>query len=134
MPIYSQFDSNHDEWILALDLLIARATLDEELRATLLSAPQQTCRSHGIRIPEGVQVVITSADQPTLIREIPTTLPSGSFEKVAATSNVREPAVYNSGVELVTSEVNAEIVVEANEMIVETEATQTLQTTVVVLS
>ena len=122
MSIQPQFDSKHDEWILAVDLLIARATLDAELRASLLNAPKQTCRSHGIKIPEGVQVVITRADQPTLIREIPTTLPSGSFEKVAATSNVREPAVYNSGVEETTTnttaEVEAEVLVTADAVVV----------------
>ncbi|NBO66182.1 MAG: hypothetical protein EBU88_15305 [Acidobacteria bacterium] len=99
VSIRSQLGPNHDEWVLALDLLIARATLDEELRTALLKAPQQTCLSNGVIVPEGVQVLITRADQPTLIREIPTTLPSASFEKTAATSYVREPVVYNGTTE-----------------------------------
>lgn len=125
VSIRSQLGTSHDEWVLALDLLIARATLDEELCAELLKAPQQTCLSNGVMIPEGVQVLITRADQPTLIREIPTTLPSASFEKTAPTSYVREPVVYNGGVE--TTATNTTTAAEAE--VTEVEVTTTTTTT-----
>ena len=116
VSIRSQLGPNHDEWVLALDLLIARATLDEELRTALLKAPQQTCLSNGVMIPEGVQVLITRADQPTLIREIPTMLPSASFEKTGATSYAREPVVYNGTTESTTTNTSTSVEAEATEV------------------
>lgn len=125
MPDRSQLGSTHDAWILALDLLIARATLDEELRTSLIEEPKQTCLSNGVVIPEGVQVVITSADQPTVVREIPISLPSASFEKTAATPFVREPVVYNGTTEY--TETNTTTVAEAE--VTEAEAQTTTTTT-----
>lgn len=125
MLIHSRSDSPQDEWVLALDLLIARATLDEELRSSLLSAPHETCLYHGVLIPEGVQVLITRAEQPTLIREIPTSLPSASFEKTAATPFIREPVVYNGTTEY--TETNTTTTVEAE--VTEAEAQTTTTTT-----
>ena len=118
MSIQPQFDSNHDEWILAVDLLIARATLEEELRASLLSAPKQTCRSHGIKIPEGVQVVITSAEQQTLVREIPATLPSGSFEKTSSIAYFRESALYNGAAVEEVATAQVQVYVDPAEFVV----------------
>ena len=83
------------EWVLSLDLLIARAALDQQLRASLLEAPRETCKANGVNIPQDVQLVITHSDRPTLIREIPSTLPAASFEKTSETSLILEPAVYN---------------------------------------
>lgn len=125
MPIHSHSGSPHDEWVLGLDLLIARATLDEELRSSLLSAPHETCLFHGVLIPEGFQVVITTADQQTLIREIPTSLPSASFEKTAETPFLREPVVYNGSTECTETNTTTTVEAEVTEAEVQTTTTTT---------
>lgn len=122
-------DNNHpteqQEWSLALDLLVARAALDGELRLALLADPLQTCMQNGINVPAGLQLIITHADRPTLVREIPTALPSASFEKTAATPYLREPVVYNGTTEY--TETNTTTTVEAE--VTEAEAQTTSTTT-----
>ena len=87
------------EWGLALDLLVARSVLDPALRAELLANPEACCKANGVCIPDGLRLVLTHPDQPTLIREIPTTLAAGSFEKTGVTPQLREPVVYNGTTE-----------------------------------
>ena len=87
------------EWGLALDLLVARSVLDPALRAELLANPEACCKANGVSIPEGLRLVLTHPDQPTLIREIPSTLAAGSFEKTGITPQLMEPVVYNGTTE-----------------------------------
>ena len=87
------------EWTLALDLLVARSVLDSALRAELLANPEACCKANGVCIPDGLRLVLTHPDQPTLIREIPSTLAAGSFEKTGITLKLREPFVYNGTTE-----------------------------------
>jgi hypothetical protein len=87
------------EWSLALDLLVARSVLDPALRAELLANPEVCCRANGVSIPDGLRLVLTHPDQPTLIREIPSTLAAGSFDKTGVTPQLREPVVYNGTTE-----------------------------------
>jgi len=87
------------EWGLALDLLIARSVLDPALRAELLANPEACCKANGVSIPDGLRLVLTHPDQPTLIREIPSTLAAGSFKKTGVTPQLREPVVYNGTTE-----------------------------------
>jgi hypothetical protein len=68
--------------------------------------------------------VLTHPDQPTLIREIPSTLAAGSFEKTGVTPQLREPVVYNGTTEY--TETNTTTVAEAET--VEAEATTTSTT------
>ena len=87
------------EWGLALDLLVARSVLDPALRAELLANPEACCKANGVSIPDGLRLVLTHPDQPTLIRDIPSTLAAGSFEKTGVTPQLREPVVYNGTTE-----------------------------------
>ena len=116
--------SANGEWGLALDLLVARSVLDPALRAELLANPEACCKANGVSIPDGLRLVLTHPDQPTLIREIPTTLEAGSFEKTGITPQLREPVVYNGTTEY--TETNTTTVAEAET--VEAEATTTSTT------
>lgn len=113
------------EWGLALDLLVARSVLDPALRAELLANPEACCKANGVYIPDGLRLVLTHPDQPTLIREIPSTLSAGSFEKTGITPQLREPVVYNGTTEY--TETNTTTVAEAE--IAEAEAEGTTTTT-----
>jgi hypothetical protein len=73
--------------------------LDPALRAELLANPEVCCTANGVSIPEGLRLVLTHPDQPTLIREIPSTLAAGSFDKTGVTPQLREPVVYNGTTE-----------------------------------
>ena len=97
------------EWSLALDLLVARSVLDPALRAELLANPEVCCTANGVSIPEGLRLVLTHPDQPTLIREIPSTLAAGSFEKTGVTPQLREPVVYNGTTEYTESNTSMEV-------------------------
>lgn len=96
------------EWSLALDLLVARSVLDPALRAELLANPEACCKANGVSIPDGLRLVLTHSDQPTLIREIPSTLAAASFEKTGITTQLREPVVYNGTTEYTESTTSME--------------------------
>ena len=55
----------------ALDLLLARAALDEELHQQLIHDPEACCHRNGIELPAGVRLVITLPGQEVLVRAIP---------------------------------------------------------------
>lgn len=77
--------SANGEWGLALDLLVARSVLDPALRAELLATPEDCCKANGVSMPERLRLVLIHPDQPTLIREILSTLNASSFEKTGIT-------------------------------------------------
>ena len=97
------------EWTLALDLLVARSVFDAALRAELLADPEVCCKANGVSIPDGLRLVVTHPDQPTLIREIPSTLAAGSFKKTGVTPQLREPVVYNGTTEYTKSTSSMEV-------------------------
>ena len=97
------------EWGLALDLLVARSVLDPVLRAELLANPEVCCKANGVCIPDGLRLVLAHPDQPTLIREIPSTLAAASFEKTGITPQLREPVVYNGTTEYTESTTSMEV-------------------------
>jgi hypothetical protein len=97
------------EWGLALDLLVARSVLDPVLRAELLANPEVCCKANGVCIPDGLRLVLTHPDQPTLIREIPSTLAAASFEKTGITPQLREPVAYNGTTEYTESTTSMEV-------------------------
>ena len=101
---------------LAIDLLVARAALDSDLRAELLAQPEACCRANGIKLPPGTRIAFTSADSDLMVRHIP-----DSADQLASLSYspTREPelssAHFNSGVEETntntTTEAEAEVTV-----------------------
>jgi hypothetical protein len=97
------------EWGLALDLLVARSVLDPGLRAELLANPEACCKANGVSIPDGLRLVLTHPDQPTLIRDIPSTLAAASFEKTGITPQLREPVAYNGTTEYTESTTSMEV-------------------------
>jgi hypothetical protein len=114
-------DEGQNEWELALDLLIARAVLDDDLRQSLLEQPEQTCREHGVRLPEGLRLIITHADQRSMIREIPSGLASPSFIKTDVLERELESSVFNGQTQTTTTTTTVAVEVEE----VEAEATTT---------
>jgi hypothetical protein len=114
--------SNHSspqtasDWSLSLDLLIARAALDQSLRCELLKNPHDCCKSNGVLIPGDVRLVITSADQETIIREIPSDVLTTEVKKVSVNAAKRELATYNASTESVdvttTATENIEVVID----------------------
>ncbi len=97
---YSSPETNSD-WSLSLDLLIARAALDQSLRSELLENPHDCCKANGVLIPGDVRLVISSADQETIIREIPSDVLTTEVEKVSVNTAKRELATYNASTESV---------------------------------
>ena len=57
------------DWKLALDLLIARASLDVDLASKLRSQPHECCKDNGIILPDDINLII--ADSNTLVKTIP---------------------------------------------------------------
>ena len=85
---------------LAIDLLVARAALDSDLRAELLAQPEACCRANGIELPLGTRIAFTCADSDLMVRHIPD---SADQPASLSYSPTREPemasAHFNSGVE-----------------------------------
>lgn len=126
--IASKSMSNHigadqQEWELALDLLIARAVLDEDLREALLEQPKKTCRDNGVMVPEGLQLVFTHAAQPNMIREIPAGLANPSFIKTEVLERELEATVFNGQTQ--TTETTTTVEVEVEEVTVEATTEET---------
>lgn len=118
-------DQLQNEWELALDLLIARAVLDDDLRLSLLEQPEQTCRENGVRLPEGLRLIITHPDQRSMIREIPSGLASPSFIKTDVLERELEASVFNGQTQTTetTSTTTAEVEVEEVTLEATTETT-----------
>ena len=125
MLIHTHHESSNEEWVLALDLLIARAVLDDELKRALLSDSHNTCKANGIAIPDGITLMIVDGQQPTVLRQIPMSLPNASFARTSPTPYLREPVVYNGTTEY--TETNTTTTVEAE--VTEAEAQTTSTTT-----
>ena len=70
--------SAQDNLDMALDLLVARSSLDPALRQELLSNPEAHCLENGIQLPEGTQLIFTSSDSSVIVKEIPLTAADGS--------------------------------------------------------
>ena len=101
---------------MALDLLVARASLDADLRQELLTNPEAHCIENGIQLPEGTQLIFTSADSSLIIKEIPVIAEdSNSIERTENVPKELVSNVFNTG----------EATTEA-----ETETTTTTTTTV----
>ena len=103
------------EWGLALNLLVARSVLDPVLRAELQANPEVCCKANGVSIQGGLRLVLTHPDQPTLIREIPSTLAAGSFKKTGVTPQLRELVVYNGTTEYTETNTTTTVEAEAEE-------------------
>jgi len=91
----NKLSQSESDWQLSLDLLIARAALDQSLRSELLLNPKKCCSANGILIPDEIQLVFTDADQELLIREIPTNSSDSSIDKCETISPMNEPAYAN---------------------------------------
>ena len=56
---------------LALDLLVAHASINSDLRQELLNNPEAACLAHGINLPVGTKLVFSSKESPVIVKEIP---------------------------------------------------------------
>ena len=102
------------DWQLALDLLIARASLDTDLASSLRDQPLQCCADNGVIIPENINLVIANTDEEVIIKSIP------GIQEVNQTFNPIDKQVvgsktYNSGeteTETSTETVQTEVAIE----------------------
>ena len=102
---------------MSLDLLVARASLDMELRQQLLSNPEACCIANGIHLPEGTQVVFTPADSPLIIKEIPLTgEDSSSLERIKRPERELATSGFNMGEE--AAQTNTTVEAEAEGAVV----------------
>ena len=82
----------------ALDLLLARAALDEELHKQLIHDPEACCNRNGIELPAGVRLVITHPGQEVLVREIPMNTSEAGLSKAEQSTRELASAHFNSAV------------------------------------
>ena len=82
----------------ALDLLLARAALDEELHKQLIHDPEAYCNRNGIELPAGVRLVITHPGQEVLVREIPMNTSEAGLSKAEQSTRELASAHFNSAV------------------------------------
>ena len=98
---------------LAIDLLVARAALDSDLRAELLADAEACCRANGVELPPGTRIAFTSAESDLIVRHIPN---SADQEASVTYSSHRdlEPASahFNAGVEVENTETTANVEAE----------------------
>ena len=93
---------------MSLDLLVARASLDMELRQQLLGNPEACCIANGVSIPEGTRVVFTTANSPLIIKEIPVTgEDSSSIERIELTDKQLATSGLNMASEAVDTNTTA---------------------------
>ena len=121
--------SAQDNLDMALDLLVARASLDPDLRQELLSNPEALCLENGIQLPEGTQLIFTSADSPVIVKEIPLTAAEGSgLAETGLGSKELVSNVFNTGEETEATETNTTTVAEAEVTAVEAQSVATTTT------
>ena len=90
--------AHHQDLDFALDLLVARAALDEELQEQLVKNPEECCNRNGIELPAGVRLVITHPGQEVLVREIPMTTSEAGLSKAVQSTRELASAHFNSAV------------------------------------
>jgi hypothetical protein len=89
--------TGYEDLDLALDLLVAHASINDDLRQELLNNPEAACMKHGINLPTGTKLVFSSKESPVIVKEIPintsrsiTTEKTGSAEKQLVSSGLNE--------------------------------------------
>ena len=96
---------------MSLDLLVARASLDRAFRNELLHNAKKCCIENGIKIPEGTQIIFTSAESSLVVKEIPIVNQDKSTIKKINGPLRRRPTV-GSGNEEAESEVVTQAIIE----------------------
>ena len=90
--------TNREQLETALDLLVARASLDARLRKELVTNPRNHCLENGIQLPKSTQIIFTSADTRVIIKEIPVVFAdSQSIQPTADISRELVSNVFNTG-------------------------------------
>ena len=89
--------TGYEDLDLALDLLVAHASINADLRQELLNNPEAACMKHGINLPTGTKLVFSSKESPVIVKEIPintsrsiTTENTGYAEKQLVSSGLNE--------------------------------------------
>ena len=96
-----------EELDLALDLLVAHASINSDLRQELLNNPEAACLAHGINLPVGTKLVFSSKESPVIVKEIPVdSSVSISTEKTDCTAKDLLSAGLNSTSETTTQTVD----------------------------
>ena len=115
----------------ALDLLLARAALDEELHQQLIHDPEACCHRNGIELPAGVRLVITLPGQEVLVRAIPMNTSDAGLSKADQSTRELASAHFNSAETTTVTTEEAEVTVTVGPSVM---AESTLNTSVVVVA
>ena len=115
----------HQDLDFALDLLVARAALDEELQEQLLKNPEECCHRNGIELPAGARLVITHPEQEVLVRAIPMNTAEAALSKADQSTRELESAHFNSAVVI---EMETEMVITSTTTSDEVQAQTTTET------
>ena len=95
----------------ALDLLLARAALDEELHQQLIHDPEACCHRNGIELPAGARLVITLPGQEVLVRAIPMNTSDAGLSKADQSTRELASAHFNSAETTTVTTEEAEVTV-----------------------
>ena len=119
----------------ALDLLLARAALDEELHKQIIHDPEACCHRNGIELPAGVRLVITHPGQEVLVREIPMTTSEAGLSKADQSTRELASAHFNSAVTTAETTENTSAVEQVSEVVGPTTVVESnVDTTVVIVA
>ena len=96
---------------MSLDLLVARASLDRTFRNELLQNAKKCCIKNGITIPEGTQIIFTSAESSLVVKEIPiVNQDKSTIEKI--NGPLRRRPTVGSGNEAVESDIETQAIIQ----------------------
>ena len=96
---------------MSLDLLVARASLDRAFRNELLQNAKKCCIENGITIPEGTQIIFTSAESSLVVKEIPiVNQDKSTIEKI--NGPLRRRPTVGSGNEAVESDIETQAIIQ----------------------
>tara|TARA_B100000482_G_C12491895_1_gene253021 strand:- start:59 stop:457 length:399 start_codon:yes stop_codon:yes gene_type:complete len=105
------FNSSQTNLEMSLDLLVARASLDRAFRNELLHNAKKCCIENGIKIPEGTQIIFTSAESSLVVKEIPiVNQDKSTIEKI--NGPLRRRPTVGSGNEEVESAIETQAIIQ----------------------
>ena len=110
---------------MALDLLVARASLDADLRHELLTNPEAHILENGIDLPKGTQLIFTTEDSSVIVKEIPS-LDSDSSTLTRTVQTSKE--LVSNGLNSTTTTTNEVTVAEVAATEAEAQTTTTTTT------
>ena len=79
--------TSRDDLDMGLDLLVARASMDPELRQELLNNAEIACLENGLQLPKGTKIIFTDSASSVIVKEIPVVESASTSIKKTQTIN-----------------------------------------------